>query len=366
MLNLFHTLWTAKKSSLIKELKDNKNFWPMLIDPLNHTLNATDDSYAKVFDLITLEILENENSIDENLCKVIQSLFVKDSKFPKKWTEYLKFIMNREKGKLDGDTLLPGIRNVWSWRNLMITCVTRLPEHFSEPQIRLDLTDCCLEGLLCHLTYPEDARILGAFASIYLYLITKWNISCYGNIDDRLLKLSLIYSSFHKHNKSVEAEFKEHLIAIAAKTMQDLAKHVALHSGAVKIFLTPLCDIVYEEYSIMDLRRNGSYFKYNNNWTLLVTFAESLFDTNCAESQAWWFHNSQILEKVLSFISYLLYQQETQNAARVAVRFLVKYANSSLYRDFMYVDLKTFGYWKTIPTFANISSIQFDVSNVYF
>lgn len=354
---------------MISKLTKEKDFWPILAEQLFKPMILEDDSVAKILDILMVEIIRNLKNVDPNLKNVIRRIYDLKEYFLIHFHQYILDSIEADGSKAYGEKC-NSLRVVWSWKNFMTVSVKYTPECFEgNDAAKVEIADYCLRGLQRHLLHPGDVKIFSAFSDLYFFCITEWGPKCYGNVEERLELLTEIFLIFFKYVEIVKLQDKESLLAVAAKTVIDVTEMSPHTLEKFEDFLNSVIPVLHMEYKILqyltedkEMRDIRAFAKAHRNWNAIILLGSSLLRIPGSEKYAWWYRSAQFVEKIMYFVGLFIKHQETMHCAKLAISFLVKYAESPLYMDFAHIDMKDFYFNINPPSIFDNTKLTLEVT----
>ncbi|KRT79930.1 hypothetical protein AMK59_7094, partial [Oryctes borbonicus] len=336
VLDLFHTLWMYRKDILILQLTQAEKFWLTLTDPLFRDFQLSNKTYSQIFNILTLELYKSKGE-NEKIKSILDKFFEKGTKYASVWCEHIISSLNENHLEVRGHTLLR------AWKHFIMTIVITYPNCFKDVDLRRLLAESCVNGLIEHFSQPDDIRILGNCADLYLFLTKrKWDDKF--KVDRQiLLSLTKAFKYLGKYYEYVSSTFRETMLSIASQTIEDLKDFVAASHGVVEGFLYAIGDIFDKEYQrIVNEDVKSTSDKLYNEWLLLLILGKKLIEMNFVKTHQAWFTLMQFGGKVMSSIGLFTGNPKLFPVAKIGIQCLINYAQAGMIEEFVSMDFEAF------------------------
>lgn len=344
ILEVIHKLWDNHKVALVKDMVDFEEFWMILANPIFHRIKLDNKLYGMIFGILSLEILHKQDKVSREFKDVLTRFFDLKTNHLKKWMSHLTFISESQNLQINVDQFnkyvaSPELYLLNAWKAFIVLTNKHLPSFFDEPEVRALISETCLDGLIHHLSSPEDLRVSKIWSEIFLMCLKRWNNQDLTNIGQLFTKFTNVLELVLKYYTFVDGHCKQTVLASASRIILCFDEFLSENSSLVQAFLAPLGKIIDIEYESLEVTPGDSSVSYEVpphliNWVLVLSIGNNLLLLEDIEAHSMWFDSFEFLKRTMACIGLFMKNTNTVPVARIAVQSLIAYARSPLAKDF--------------------------------
>lgn len=319
-----------------------------MADPFFSDFVQGTEVYSTILRIINLEIGYNLDKIEENLVKTIDK-FLKDKERLTKWITFV--LESSENNSQSNQELLS------AWMEFLVITRKVVPESF-EDDVKMALIISCLDGLNLSGSGFDRIEITYLWSQLYLVLITTWPV--YQKEDQLIVsKLTNFLHPFSTYYKHLKPKDKETILCAINKTIIDLHTYFSSSTPHTLAFLKPLGKLINQEYDycvtdVWKIEDGIERIRQLKPWLIIIFIGNSIVTLDNLDEIGLWFYYEGFIQKVMDSVGPMLKIKNTLSFAKLAIDFLITYAESSLAKDFLRIDLFDF-YYKIKPPHLTIS-----------
>lgn len=329
-----------------------KEFWMILANPIFHEIKLDNKLYGMIFGILSLEMLHKQDNVSQEFKDVLSKFLDLKANHLQKWVAHLTFISESQNLEISYDhfnkyVASPELYLLTAWKGFVIMTDKHLPSYFDDPKVKFLISKSCLDGLINHLSSPEDLRVSKIWSEIFLMCLTRWNNKKLTNIKELFIKFTNVLELVFKYYTFVDSHCKQMLLAAASRFIINFKDFLRGNPLLVEKFLAPLGKIVDVEYNGLEVSPGDYSSNYEVpshliNWVLILSIANNLLLLENIEAHSLWFDSFDYLKKTMACIGLFIKSSNTISVAKIAVQSLIIYAQSPLAKDFMRTPMISF------------------------
>ncbi|XP_063929352.1 nucleoporin Nup188 [Zophobas morio] len=342
ILRLLHNLWLNHRENLIDNIANLKDFWPVMVDPFFCDFVQDVEVYTTILKIINIEVGVNIDSVEDNLVKTIDK-FLKDKERIKKWIAFvLRSTESNAKNNLD---LLS------AWMEFLVVTKKVMVRSFDD-DIKSALIHSCLNGINIPEGGFNNIESIYLWSQFFLMLTTTWRIH-EKQQSSVLNKLMTFVRSLNVYYKYLSPKVKEIVLCLIYRTVVDMKSYFSTNTSSLVSFIYCVGSLIDTEYEYLVaegwlVKDELEKVRHLRPWLIIIFIGNSLMELNNVQEIAVWFNYRMFLARVMESAGYMLQHKSTLPFAKLAIDFMITYAESPLVTDFLKVDLFTF-YYKVRP-----------------
>lgn len=232
---------------LLSDFRKNDKFWTYFTTPLFSKLCPDAKAYSQILNVISLELYKSHGSLDNNLKKPLEELFIE-------WKPQLKLLLNHvftipaRPENVIFDEIPEWLCLLTSWKDFLTISMKFLPFPI-ESSIKTLCFRKCLDTLNSQIVDMNDMRAIVILSELCMITLSHWKKDCVH--PDKLADLAkdtimLVRNIFVSYD-SFHIRIKEALLSTVIYLIKNLEDLYNSDNNVSISILEPLCRIVCAE-----------------------------------------------------------------------------------------------------------------------
>lgn len=357
---LFHALWKNNMQILVKDLRENTNFWQYMTSPLFSEIQPGLKAYAQIFNVLGLELFVSRNEIDPNLIATLETFFDTNKQHLDKWINFIFSFKGKNVEEESVDKVPSWLGLLTSWKDFT-TIFCKCQPIILNIAHKAKMVAPCMNALLSELDDLKDGRLVVILAELYVIMLSNWKEDCFDNrkenakqIDNLLNTTAIVYDCLHPRAKRA-------ILSICTVAISTLDCEIKANNTLAQSIIRSVTNInslelekVFDDINEKKAVHKGPTINDHEEIppvVLSLAMLEQCLDLYNDEFSglSQWFQSTRFINKLLCCLQMGIQNRKHYQTSLATLRCLTAYARGPFSKELLLSDIDQFLWLQLLP-----------------